>query len=133
MSNMHASTDFYEASMNVLVNNVIRILICPSCSKPITPAAATLSSLAQSTTVASTDLVSVSATSGITLTVSSNVGLITATTLESTGVAKYICMLSSVASSKLYYITNCTTKKLASGDTVTMPSWTITIAEPTSD
>ena len=132
MSDMHASTEFYEASMNILVNGVSRIMICPSCSKPANSTDATASALAWSTTVTSTDLVSVSATSGITLTVSSNAALISASTLESTGVAKYIVLCSSVAGDVLYYITSCTTKKLSSGDTVTMPSWTITIAEPTS-
>jgi hypothetical protein len=132
MSDMHASTEFYEASMNILVNGVKRILICGDSSKPTTVAGALANVLAVSTSVASTDLVSVSATSGITLTVSSNVALITASTLESTGIAKFICMLSSIAAAKVFYITSCTTKKLSSGDTVTMPAWTITIAEPTS-
>jgi hypothetical protein len=132
MSDMHASTEFYEASMNILVNGVKRILICGDSSKPTTVAGALANVLAMSTTVSSTDLVSVSATSGITLTVSSNVALISASTLESTGIAKFICMLSTVAGAKVYYITSCTTKKLSSGDTVTMPAWTITVSEPTS-
>ena len=127
---MHASTEFYEASLNILVNGVEKIII--TSSKPADTTQALAAALAWSSTPASTDFVLTSGTSGATLTISSNADLIAATTLQSTGVAGHISLVSS-SDDILYYITTCTTKKLASGDTVTMPSWTITIVEPTSD
>ena len=130
---MWASTQFYEASMNILVNGTKRVFICPSCSEPATYAAAVASMLAQSTTITTTDLVLTSGTSGATVTISSNADIIAATTLQSTGIAGHIVLAGTSAGAVLYYITTCTTKKLASGDTVTMPSWTVTIVEPTSD
>ena len=130
---MFASTQFYEAGLNILNTGTKQIVITSDSSEPGTYAEAVVSTLAQSTTVASTDFTVAGGTSGYTLTISSNADLIAATTLESTGTAKYICLLSTAAGAILYYITTCTTKKLASGDTVTMPSWTVTIVEPTSD
>ena len=130
---MFASTQFYEASHNILKNGIKQMLITASSSEPGTYAEAVASVLARSTTITSTDMVLSGGTSGYTLTISSNADIIAATTLESTGIAKYICGLSTAADAVLFYITTCTTKKLASGDTVTMPSWTITIVEPTSD
>ena len=129
---MFASTEFYEASLGLLSTGVLRILICPSCSQPADSTDATASMLAKSTTVTSTDLVVTGGTSGYTLDVSTNADLIDASTLETTGVAQYVVMCSSVAADVMYYVTTCTTKKLASGDTVTMPTWSITIEEPTS-
>ena len=126
---MHASTEFYEASVNILVNGTEKIII--TSSKPADTTQALAAALAWGACT-STDLVVLAGTSGITLTVSSNADIIAATTLESTGIAGHICLVSS-SDDILYYITTCTTKKLASGDTVTMPAWTITIVEPTSD
>ena len=126
---MHASTEFYEASLNILVNGAEKIII--TSSKPADTTQALAAALAWGVST-STDFVVTSGTSGATLTVSSNADIIAATTLESTGIAGHICLVSS-SDDILYYITTCTTKKLASGDTVTMPSWTITIVEPTSD
>ena len=130
---MFASTQFYEASLNILKNGTKQILITASSSEPASYAEAVVSVLAQSTTVTTTDFTIAGGTSGYTLTISSNADLIAATSLESTGIAKYICLLSTAADAILFYITTCTTKTLATGDTVTMPSWTITIVEPTSD
>ena len=129
---MFASTEFYEASLNILVNGTKRILICPSCSQPANSTDATASMLAKSTTVASTDIVVSGGTSGYSVQISSNADLISASTLETTGVAEYVVLCSTVADDEMLYITTCTTKTLASGDTVTMPTWSITIEEPTS-
>jgi len=130
---MFASTQFYEASHNILKNGIKQMLITASSSEPGTYAEAVASVLARSTTITTTDMVLSGGTSGYTLTISSNADIIAATSLLSTGIAKYICGLSTAGDAVLFYITTCTTKKLASGDTVTMPSWTITIVEPTSD
>ena len=130
---MFASTQFYEASLNILKNGIKQILITASSSEPTSYAEAVASVLAQSTTITTTDMVVTGGTSGYTLTISSNADIIAATSLLSTGIAKYICGLSTAGDAVLFYITTCTTKKLATGDTVTMPSWTITIVEPTSD
>ena len=101
---MFASTQFYEASLNILLNGTKQILITSDSSEPGTYAEAVVSVLAQSTTVTTTDFTIAGGTSGYTLTISSNADLIAATSLESTGIAKYICLLSTAADAILFYI-----------------------------
>jgi hypothetical protein len=124
---MYASTHLYESGFNQLKNNIKVITVNNTQNTNMSSAIAT--ALAWSTACASTDFVVSANTSGYILTISSNADLISATTLETTGVADHICMGTTAT---LYYITTCTTKALGSGDTVTMPSWTIWIKQPTS-
>jgi len=44
--------------------------------------------------------------------------------------ATHICL--SAAASNLLYVTTCTSQALVNGNTVTVPAWTITIADPTA-
>jgi len=126
---MFASSKFYEDGFHSLTSNVNCILINTSQCATRASAASSNNLLAWATAAASSDFVISSNTSGYIVTISSNADLISATTLESTGVASHIALCSTV---DLYYITTCTTKALGSGDTVTMPSWTIWIKQPTS-
>ena len=44
--------------------------------------------------------------------------------------ASHVCLIASAAN--LLYVTTCTDQALTSGNTVTVPQWTITIADPTA-
>ena len=123
---MFASSKFYESGFNLIKNGAKYVIIATTQHTNMTSAASTLA-LAWTTAAASTDFVIAANTSGYDLTISGDI--INATTLESTGVANHIIIGSTV---DLYYITTCTTKALGSGDTVTMPAWTIWIKQPTS-
>jgi len=122
---MYASSKFYESGFNQIKNSAKFVIIATTQHNNMTSAKS--SALAWTTAAASTDFVIASNTSGYDLTISGDI--INATTLESTGKASHIIIGSTV---DLYYITTCTTKNLGSGDTVTMPAWTIWIKQPTS-
>lgn len=52
-----------------------------------------------------------------------------AITVDASGDAQHVALCDS-ATSKLLYVTTCTTQTLASGNTVTIPVWDIEIADP---
>ena len=124
---MYASSHFYETGFNTIVTNAKMVVIANTQHTNMTSAIAT--ALAWSTGCASSDFVVSSNTSGYILKISTNADLISASTLESTGVASHICVGTTAT---LYYVTTCTTKALGTGDTVTMPTWNIWIKQPTS-
>jgi len=128
---MYASSKFYESGFNLFktIEPAKMILITSTQHTSMTSALASTCILAWATAVASSDYVIAANTSGYHLKVSTNADLISATTLESTGVADHIIVGSTA---NIHYITTCTTKALGPGDTVTMPSWTIWIKQPTS-
>jgi len=124
---MYASSHFYETGFNTIKTSAVMITINDTQNTNMSSAIAT--ALAWSTACASTDFIVAANTSGYVLKISTDADLISATTLESTGVASHICVGSTAT---LYYVTTCTTKALGAGDTVTMPSWSIWIKQPTS-
>jgi len=124
---MYASSQFYESGFNTIVSSARMIVINNTQHTNMTSALA--NALAWTTAAASTDFVVSANTSGYILKICSNADLISASTLESTGVASHISVGSTAT---LYYVTTCTTKALGSGDTVTMPTWNIWIKQPTS-
>jgi len=124
---MYASSHFYETGFNTIKSSAVVITINDTQNTNMSSAIAT--ALAWSTACASTDFIVAANTSGYVLKISTDADLISATTLESTGVASHICVGSTAT---LYYVTTCTTKALGAGDTVTMPSWSIWIKQPTS-
>ena len=124
---MYASSHFYETGFNTIKTNAKMVVIANTQHTNMTSAMA--NALAWSTACASTDFVVSANTSGYILKISTNADLISASTLESTGVASHICVGTTAV---LYYVTTCTTKALGTGDTVTMPTWNIWIKQPTS-
>ena len=124
---MYASSHIYEDGLNIFPSSARYIVITTTRPKNMTTAL--VNALAWSTSVASTDFTITSNTSGYHLRVSSDADLIAATSLESTGKAGHISIGSSAV---LYYVTTCTTKNLGAGDTVSMPTWSIWIKQPTS-
>ena len=128
---MYASSHFYETGFNTIKTNARIIAITNSQSTTMAKATSSNTCLAWSTVCASTDFIVSANTSGYILKISTNADLISASTLQSTGVASHIVVGTSVGGS-LYYVTTCTTKSLGTGDTVTMPTWNIWIKQPTS-
>ena len=126
---MFASSHFYETGFNTIKTNAKLVVITNGQSTTMAKATSSDTCLAWSTACASTDFVVSSNTSGYILKISTNADLISASTLETTGVASHICVGTTAT---LYYVTTCTTKALGSGDTVTMPTWNIWIKQPTS-
>ena len=124
---MYASSHFYETGFNTIKTSATMIIITSTQHTNMTSAKA--GALAWCTSAASADFVVTANTSGYILKISSNADLISASTLETTGIASHICLGSTTT---LYYITTCTTKALGPGDTVTMPTWNIWIKQPTS-
>ena len=127
---MFASSQFYEGGFNTFKttqDGKVANYVIVSDTQNTNMTSAIASALAWSTAAVTGSYVIASNTSGYDCTIAST--LISATTLESTGVASHIIIGNS---SDLYYITTCTTKALGSGDTVTMPAWTIWIKQPTS-
>ena len=124
---MYASSHFYETGFNTIVTNAKIVVIANTEHTNMTSAIA--NALAWSTACGSSDFVVTANTCGYILKISTNADLISATELESTGVASHICVGST---DTLYYVTTCTTKALGTGDTVTMPTWNIWIKQPTS-
>jgi len=124
---MYASSHMYEDGLNIIKTSAVMVVI--TTTRPANMSTAKDAALAWSTALASTDFIITANTSGYYLKVSTDADIIAATTLESTGKAGHISLGSSAT---LYYVTTCTTKNLGPGDTVTMPSWSIWIKQPTS-
>lgn len=47
--------------------------------------------------------------------------------VTATGTATHVCI---VDSTNLLYVTTCTSQSLTSGNTVTIPAWTVTVTDP---
>jgi hypothetical protein len=124
---MFASSHIYEDGLNIIPSSARFIII--TTTQPKNMSTAIDNALAWTTAVASTDFTITANTSGYHLQVSTDADIISATTLESTGKAGHISIGSS---DELFYVTTCTTKNLGPGDTVTMPSWSIWIKQPTA-
>ena len=124
---MWASSHIYEQGFNVIKTSASMVVI--TTTRPKNMATALDAALAWSTACATSDFIVAAETSGYILKISTNADLIAATSLESTGKAGHISLGSTVT---LFYVTTCTTKALGAGDTVTMPTWSIWIKQPTS-
>lgn len=64
-------------------------------------------------------------TSGRKVTIAQKAGI----TIDSTGTATHVSIID--ASTRLIYVTTCTSQLLTSGGTVTIPAWDIEIRDPT--
>jgi len=131
---MYASTHFYETGFKTFYTTeaagVAKVIVITNTQHSnMSSAMESTNALAWATACSSSDYTVVSNTSGYRVNVSTKAELINATTLESTGVAGHIHVGTTAT---LYYVTTCTTKKLQSGDTVTMPWWYIWIKQPTT-
>lgn len=103
-----------------------RIIVCSA--EPTTYAEATSTyALATANATAVTDFPKAAGTpSGRKVTVAAKSG----TSVTASGTATHIAVCRTTDSS-LRYVTTCTSQVLTSGNTVNIPSWTITIPDPT--
>ena len=116
--------DVLDAALNYVKNNSTRICVCSTQPTTYTQAITTYK-LAIKTISASDFTGPADDTSGRKLTTVQHTGI----TVDTTGDAQHIALCDS-ANSKLLYVTTCTTQTLTSGNTVTIPAWKISIADP---
>ena len=129
---MWASSDFFKASLNHLTSQVGRITVCTT--RPAT--------VAEAWNV-STGLICLARSSGASVSAPASTTngwtvkstQVASITVSNSGVADHVALLSVGATSdgiSLLYVTTCTAKSLTTSDTVTIPSFNIRIADPTS-
>jgi len=126
---MWASSQFYENGLSYLRTQVKSLCVCST--RPTTLAEAvgsssTGTSLSKTTTLASTDFVIAAGdVSGKKITIAA----FSTRPIHDVGVADHVAL---VGSTYVLYVTTCTTKSLTTSDSVTIPTWDIEIADPTS-
>ena len=123
--------DVLDAALNFLKTYATQISICTGAGD-VAPAnyteAVTTNMLAIKSNVAGTDLIvadDAASPYGRKLTVAQ----FAAIEVLTTGTAEYVCLCGAAAN--LWYVTTCTSQVLTDGNTVTIPSWKITIGDPT--
>lgn len=117
--------DVLDGALNILKNNVTKMVVCST--QPTTYTEGNATYALAPVTMSSTDFtVANGDVSGRKVTVAAKTGVSIATS----GTALHVCLLF-VSSSKLYYVTTCTSQALTSGGTVDIPAWDIEIADPT--
>lgn len=118
--------DILDAALNVFESVCTQISVCqdtPTTYGHATTAGAHM--LAIKSDLDGGDFVISDGTSGRKTTISEQAGI----EILASGTATHICLMD--ASAKLLYVTTCTSQVLTDGNTVTIPAWTITIADPT--
>lgn len=117
-----------DAALNYIKNNCDQISVCAD--TPTTYALATTAGnvrLALKTGLTSTDYTGpADDTSGRKLSINQHALI----SVANSGTATHIALTRS-GTSELSYVTTCTAQELTSGNTVTIPSWTISISDPT--
>uniref|UniRef100_A0A6H1ZNS0 Uncharacterized protein n=1 Tax=viral metagenome TaxID=1070528 RepID=A0A6H1ZNS0_9ZZZZ len=119
--------DILDAALNVLETACTQISVCKD--TPTTYGEATTLGtymLAIKSTLTGADFLIADAAGGGRKTTISQQASISVT---ASGAATHICLMD--VSAKLLYVTTCTSQALTSGNTVTIPAWTITIGDPT--
>ena len=125
---MWASSDFFKRSLNYLTSQVKIISVCSTRPADSTEALKTGGGICMARSSSGASCVSApgSTTNGWTVATTA----ITSIAVSSSGKADHIALLGSTA--LLLYVTTCTAKNLTTSDTVTIPSFNIRIADPTS-
>lgn len=123
--------DVLDAALNYIKNNCTRLVVADSALIADPPTYANVNTsggdnLADVTCVSGDFTVADGDVSGRKLTIAQ----FTAFNVDVSGTAGHICLLD-VANSKVLYTTTCTNQALTSGNTVTVPTWKIEIADPT--
>lgn len=118
--------DFYDGGLNAARNNITKMAVLTG-----TPASATAceaaTSLAIVSLVATDMIVQDGAVSGRRLTIAQKSTI----AVQSTGVADTIALFSTGATGIVYAQTTCSTQLLSStNNTVTVPAWSIELADP---
>jgi len=128
---MLCSTEAYEAFLRHFSSNVNRQVICTT--QPTTYEHATSNGSTKYWRGATSALTSgewtiaASTVSGYKISSTQVSGI----TISTSGSAQHIAHVNT-SSSKLIYVTTCTAKNLTTADTVTIPSWSIHLLQPSS-
>jgi hypothetical protein len=117
--------DVLDGALNILKNNVTRMVACSA--QPTTYTEGNATYALADVTLASGDFTNADGnTSGRKTTIAQKTGV----TVDSSGTATHVALLD-VSNSKLLYVTTCTSQALTAGNTMTFNSWKIEIADPT--
>jgi len=136
MPDFFASSAVFKNGLNYLTSEISHISICTSEIQDRAAPSAT-----DAWVVPGGDAIAVSSSAGsilISAMASTTNGWIVSSSqmntlsVSSSGKARAVCLLSGTGSTDLVFITKCTTKNLGGSDTVTIPSFNIRIADPTS-
>lgn len=123
-STFYASTRFFGGGLTYLTSKIKKVSVCSA--KPLTYTSAWVDKmLVKSSSADIFPGAMGSTTSGYVVKSSSR----NAITVTNTGVARAVAFMTSAA---LDYVVECTTKSLGAGDSVSIPSVRIRIANPTS-
>lgn len=120
-----AHDDVLDSSLNYVKNNSTRICVCSQ--EPTTYTQAVTTYKLAIKTITTTDFTGPvnGDTSGRKVTSIQHTGV----TVDSSGTATHVALADSVTS-KLLYVTTCTSQALTAGNTVTVPVWDIEFADP---
>ena len=119
------NNDVLDAALNLVKNNGTRLAICSA--EPTTYTEAMTTYALAVATISSANFTGPvdGDTSGRKLTVNGQSGV----SITANGNATHIAVCDQ-ATSRLLYVTTCTTQTLTSGNTVNTPAWDIEIADP---
>lgn len=120
-----AHDDVLDSSLNYVKNNSTRICVCSQ--EPTTYTQAVTTYKLAIKTITTTDFTGPvnGDTSGRKVTSIQHTGV----TVDISGTATHVALADSVTS-KLLYVTTCTSQALTAGNTVTVPVWDIEFADP---
>lgn len=121
-----AHDDVMDGALNVIKNNVTRMVACST--QPTTYAEANATYALADVTMASGDFTLANGdVSGRKVTVAAKSSIL----IDASGTAQHVALLD-VTNSKLLYVTTCTSQALTANgsNTVNTPAWDIEIADP---
>ncbi len=119
-----ASSDFLDGALNILKNNVTRMVLCSAQPTTFAEGNATFA-LADVTMVNGDFTLAAGDTSGRKVTVAAKAGVV----VDVTGTGNHIALLD-VTGSRLLYVTTCTPQAVGAAGTVDFGSWKAEVAAP---
>lgn len=114
-----------DGALNIIKNNATQISVCATQPTTYTQAITTFMLAIKSTLTGTDFTVANGDTSGRKVTVAQQATI----SVTNSGNADHIALCG--AASTLYYVTTCTTQALTAGNTVTIPTWKVELADPT--
>ncbi len=116
--------DVLDAALNIVKNNAVTLCLCSA--QPLTRTEAFTTYELAKKTITSSDYTGPADgdVSGRKLTVNAETNV----TVDNSGTATHVAL---VDTTRLLYVTTCTSKAVVAADLVNFPAWTITISDPT--
>ena len=117
--------DVLDGALNTVKNNATRITVCSTQPTTVTEAITTYKIAIK--TISGTDFTGPvnGDTNGRKLTSNQH----TAIPVDASSTALHVALVG-ISSSRLYYVTTCTSQFLTSGNTVTIPAWDMELGDP---